>query len=331
MLRSAVKLLDAWFLAAMTVLVIVVFAVLQPTWLSVGTFQLLLADNAPLAIVAAAMTFSIISSNIDLSPGSMVGLVGVIIGLAGGGGRGIVVGILAGLALALVVGTATGLLVSRLGLNAIVVTLATYVWARGLAIGLSHADSVSVGGTLVDFMNHYVAGFTFAVPLLVIAFVVAGYLLSRTRMGRYTYALGGDVTGARRAGVNVTRQTVLIFVFMAVMITVAAVVTVANLGTAQPLAGQGLELDAIVAVVIGGTRLTGGEGSMSRTVIGVLFIAILNSGLTNLGLSDAYFQLWKGVALLSVLAVQVVVRRRVVPALERRESPARIVSAAGTW
>jgi ribose/xylose/arabinose/galactoside ABC-type transport system permease subunit len=315
--RVGAKLLDAWFLAAMTVLLIVLFVVIEPEWLTTGTFQVLLSDNAPLAIIAVAMTFSMISGNIDLSPGSMIGLVGVIIGLAGGDGRGVLVGIAAGLALALLVGVISGLLVARAGLNAIVVTLATYIWARGLAVGFSHAGSVDVGSSLVSFMNHYVAGFTFAVPILLIAFVLGWYLLARTRMGRYTYALGGDVAGARRAGVHVTRQTVLVFAFMALMITVAAVVTVSNLGTAQPLAGQGLELDAIVAVVIGGSRLTGGEGSIPRTAIGVLFIAVLNSGLTNLGLSDAYFELWKGVALLSVLAVQIVVRRRVLPALDR--------------
>lgn len=316
MLRAfAARLLDAWFLAAMTVLLIVVFAVVQPGWLTVGTFQILLADNAPLAIVAVAMTFSIISSNIDLSPGSMIGLVGVVIGLVGGDGRGVGVGIAAGLGAALLVGVVTGLLVARAGLNAIVVTLATYIWARGLAVGLSHASSVEVGGSLVTFMNHYVAGFTFAVPLAVIAFLVGWYLLARTRMGRYTFALGGDAEGARRAGIRVTRQVVAIFAFMAVMTTIAAVVTVSNLGTAQPLAGQGIELDAIVAVVIGGSRLTGGEGSMPRTAIGVLFIAILNSGLTSLGLSDAYYELWKGVALLGVLAMQIGVRRRLLPAL----------------
>jgi ribose/xylose/arabinose/galactoside ABC-type transport system permease subunit len=313
------KLLDAWFLVAMTIVLIVIFAVIEPGWLTTSTFQLLLSDNAPLAIVAAAMTFSIISGNIDLSPGSMIGLVGVIIALVGGGGVGI--GILAGLGAALAVGTVTGLLVARLRLNAIVVTLATYIWARGLAIGLSHANALQVGGSVVNFMNHYVLGFTFAVPLAVIAYGVGWFLLARTKMGRYTYALGGDVVGARRAGINVTRQTILIFAFMALMITVAAVVTVGNLGTAQPLAGQGIELDAIVAVVIGGSRLTGGQGSIPRTAIGVLFIAILNSGLTNLGLSDAYFELLKGVTLLSVLAVQIVVRQRVLPTLARPQNP----------
>lgn len=324
--RLAANLLDAWFLAAMTVVLVVVFAIVEPAWLNTGTFQLLLADNAPLAIVAVAMTFSIISGNIDLSPGSMVGLVGVIVGLVCQHGGGVGLGIAAGLAAALGVAVATGLLVARLGLNAIVVTLATYIWARGLAIGFSHAGSLPVGDGLVTFMNRYVAGFTFAVPLAVIVFAIGWYLLARTRMGRYTYALGGDVAGARRAGVHVTRQTVLVFAFMGAMITVAAVVTASNLGTAQPLAGQGLELDAIVAVIIGGSRLTGGEGSMPRTAIGVLFIAILNSGLTNLGLSDAYFQLWKGVALLGVLAVQILVRRRALPSLSRRPS---LAPAAG--
>jgi ribose/xylose/arabinose/galactoside ABC-type transport system permease subunit len=128
-------------------------------------------------------------------------------------------------------------------------------------------------------------------------------------MGRYTYAMGGDPTAARRAGVNTALFTLLIFLLMGAMIGISAVVTVGQLGSAQATAGLGLELDAIIAVVIGGTRLSGGEGNVGRTALGVVFLSILNSGLLNLGLTDSYFQLYRGLALLSVLSVQIVVRR----------------------
>jgi ribose transport system permease protein len=114
---------------------------------------------------------------------------------------------------------------------------------------------------------------------------------------------------------------------MGAMIGLSAVITVGQLGSAQATAGLGLELDAIIAVVIGGTRLSGGEGNVGRTALGVIFLSILNSGLLNLGLTDSYFQLYRGLALLAVLSVQIIVRR-VTDEEERRKREQEQLSAA---
>jgi ribose/xylose/arabinose/galactoside ABC-type transport system permease subunit len=298
------------------------FASLQPFWLSTGTIQLLLADNAPLAIVAAAMTFAIIAGNIDLSPGSMIALAGVVMGLVFQATGSLAAAVLACFVCVLIIGLLNGLLVAKLGLSAIVVTLATYNYARGLAVGLSDAESISVSGGVIDALQGDIGGgFTPPVLIAVAVYAVGWYLLGKTRTGRYTFAMGGDPAGARLAGINLTRQTLVVFLVMALATGLATLVTVAQLSTAQPLAGNGIELDAIIAVVIGGSRLTGGQGSVVRTALGVLFIAILNSGLANLGLPDAYFLFWKGTALLAVLTIQVMTRRWLIPALGRRWSP----------
>jgi ribose transport system permease protein len=161
----------------------------------------------------------------------------------------------------------------------------------------------------------------------VAAYLLGWFLLARTKMGRYTYAIGGDPTAARRAGIDTRLYTTLIFLLMGSMVGVSAIITVGQLGSAQASAGAGLELDAIIAVVIGGTRLAGGEGNIGRTALGVVFLSILNSGLLNLGLTDSYFQLYRGLALLAVLSVQIILRR-LTDEEERRRREGEHLSAA---
>jgi ribose transport system permease protein len=301
--------IDTWFLLIMTGALLLAFRIVQPGWLNSQTVQNLVIQGTPLALVAMAMTFAIISRHIDLSPGSMIALSGAVIGLVYTAQGSLALAILAGLGTALGAGLLNGFLVAGLGLNAVMVTLAAYIWARGLTIGANAGNPIDVGSGLGNVVNASWHGFTLTAPLVVAAYVAGWFLLTRTKMGRYTYAMGGDPTAARRAGVNTALFTLLIFLLMGAMIGISAVVTVGQLGSAQATAGLGLELDAIIAVVIGGTRLSGGEGNVGRTALGVVFLSILNSGLLNLGLTDSYFQLYRGLALLSVLSVQIVVRR----------------------
>jgi ribose transport system permease protein len=319
--------LDVWFLFAMTVALLVLFRLLEPDWLNGRILQSLVAQNAPLALVALAMTFAVISRYIDLSPGSMIGLAGAVVGVVYSSTGSLGLAVVAGLATGIGGGLLNGLVVAGLGVNAIMATLAAYIWARGLALAITHSDPIEVGGSLGRIVNHSVGGFTITAPLVLAAYVGGAFLLARTRMGRYTYAMGGDPVAARRAGVNVTLYSTLIFVLMGVMVGLSSLIVIGQLTSAQPYAGAGLELDAIIAVIIGGSRLSGGEGNVARTAMGVVFLAILNSGLNNLGLTDAYYQLYKGAALLGVLAVQVWLRRLVAEDDRRRHERAQVAAA----
>jgi ribose/xylose/arabinose/galactoside ABC-type transport system permease subunit len=301
--------LDTWFLLIMTGALLVLFRIAEPDWLNSQTLQSLVSQNAPLALVAMAMTFSIISRHIDLSPGSMIALSGVVIGLVYSSNGSIWLALAAGLGVAFGVGLMNGFLVAVVGLNAVMVTLAAFIWARGLTIGARSGSPIVVDGGLPGVVQASWGGLTLTAPVVVAAYVLGWFLLSRTKMGRYTYAIGGDPTAARRAGIETRLYTIFVFLLMGAMIGVSAIITVGQLGSAQASAGTGLELDAIIAVVIGGTRLAGGEGNVGRTALGVVFLSILNSGLLNLGLSDAYFQLYRGLALLGVLSVQIILRR----------------------
>jgi ribose transport system permease protein len=322
------RYLDAWFLAAVTVVMVVVFRVIEPSWLNSTTLQSIVTQNGPLAIVAMAMTFSIISRHIDLSPGSMLALASVVTGLVYRDEGSLALGLAAALAVCLASSLLNGLLVSRLGLSAIMVTLATYIWARGLALGFTNGDPIVVNTGLTSVVNHTVGGFTIVAPLVLVVYLAGGYVLSQTRFGRYTHAMGGDPVGARRAGVRVALNTTLIFGVMGVATWLASTIVVGQLESAQPYAAPTLELDAIIAVIIGGTRLAGGEGNVGRTLLGVAFISILNSGLLNLGLTDAYYQLYKGGALLAILSAQILLRRRVAADVRRRIEEERLLAEA---
>jgi ribose transport system permease protein len=294
----------------MTIILVGIINAENPAWFSLTTLQTAVSQNAAVAIVAVAMTFSIISGNIDLSPGAMIALTGVIVGLVFEHTSNLFLGICAGFGFAIAVGLVHGFLVGKLRINAIIVTLAAYIWARGMAIGLANATSISVNTSFMNFVNtSSFLGIYFAVFVVILAYLVGWYLLNRTKMGRYTLAIGGDVRAVERAGISVLRQILLIFGFMGVMIAVATVITTSQAASAQPYAADGLELDVIIAVIVGGTKLTGGEGSIVKTAVGVLFISLLNSGLGNLGIRDADVFLIKGIVILLVLSVTAVAQR----------------------
>jgi ribose transport system permease protein len=324
---GAARYLDLWFLGAMTIVMLVAFWSVEPSWLNARTIPAIIAQNAPLALVAMAMTFSIISRHIDLSPGSALALSGVVAGVTYRETGSLELGVIAALVSALAVSLVNGVLVAGLGLSAIMVTLAAYIWARGLALALTGGDPVAVGGWLTDLTNTSVAGFTVTLPVVLVAFVAGWALLTRTKLGRYTHAMGGDPAAARRARIDVPRYTLLVFGLMGLAVGIGALIVVGQLASAQPYVAGGLGLDAIIAVIIGGTRLMGGEGSIPRTALGLTFISILNSGLLNLGLTDAYYQVYKGAILLAVLSAQIWLRR--ISATAERRRMAAVVAAPG--
>jgi len=305
------RVVERSFLVVAIALLFVLFWRISPAWMNGQTVQFVVAQSAPLEVVTVGMTIAMISGNIDLSPGSMLSLSGMVMGLVYERTASLWLGLLVGLALCLLVGAATGLLVGRLRMSAIVVTLATFIWAAGLATAINSANAIQMTGSVLRVLNAGTSGWTVAIGVVVFAYVVGHLLLVRTKFGKYSRAIGGNLEFARRAGVPVQRYVLYVFLFMSLTIWIGTVMSVAQLGAAQPLAGSGLELQAIVAVVIGGTRLTGGEGSMWRSALGALLLAVLGQGLSSLGLSDAYYSLWEGVAVIVVLALSVVLQRAV--------------------
>src|SRR3990170_805402 len=163
--------------------------------------------------------------------------------------------------------------------------------------------------TLSNLQNILEQNAALAIVAVGVTFGIVSRLLNKTRLGRYTYAIGGDELATKEAGVRTGLYKIGIFLFSGFLVGIASVITMARMGAAEPNAVFGLELDAIVAVIIGGNKLAGGEGSLRMTIFGVLFLALLNNGLSTMGLRDAYFYFYKGMVILIALFVEVTSRR----------------------
>jgi ribose transport system permease protein len=293
-------------------LVIVVFFTITggSKFLSASNFSLISQNIAVWAVIGVGMTFVIITSGIDLSVGSVLVFASVVSAKVmegmGGEGRGVaaaglVVAILGGL----VWGIVNGVLVAVAKVPALIVTLGTLSVALGLAQVLTGGiDIRSVPSELTDFSVYTkivgIPGLPF-VALVVVVF--GGILLHKTKFGRYTYAIGSNEEAARRTGIKVTRHLVCVYAFAGTLAGVGAILTLAQFGTTT-IAGQSLtNLNVIAAVVIGGTSIFGGEGSIFGTVVGLFIPAVLQSGFVIIGVQP----FWQGVAVGTVLIAAVYV------------------------
>src|SRR6202049_3709698 len=192
------------------------------------------------------------------------------------------------------------LMVGRLRLEPLIVTLAAWIWARGLSVSLTGARTIPFDAGFVQFMNApLLAGFTPAVALVPVAFVPGWRVLTRLPIGMRLYALGNDPRTLRQAGVDDRATRFLILLIMGCFTAAGMGVMLGRLGAGGPTAGFGLELDAIAAVVIGGASFRGGEGRLRDTAIGVAFLAVMNNGLSGLQMTDAGFFLIKGGTILA--------------------------------
>jgi ribose transport system permease protein len=303
-------LLKEFGLVIMAVLLIIVFTVLNHDFLTFDNLVSILEQNAALAIVAVGVTFTIIAGQFDLSPGSVVALSGVVLAVVLRGTGSMTVALAASLVVALACGLFNGVLLSYVGINSVIVTLAAMIWARGLALGITGGDSLPFVNPFIAFMNNRsMFGISPDILVVVVSYLIGWYMLNRTRLGRYTYALGGDVEATKQAGVNTDLSKLLLFLLSGFFVWLATIVTTARMSAGAPNAVYGLEFDAIVAVIIGGSSMMGGEGSIRKTIVGVIFLSILNNGLSTMGMRDSAFYLYKGAVILVALFFEVISRR----------------------
>lgn len=310
MRRAWGRFLGSYGLLLMLAILVAIFTAVNPRFLTVTNLTTLLEQNADVAIVAVGMTFAIISRNIDLAPGSLIALSGVIAGLVFNATGNLYLGLLCAVGVAVMIDLLDGMLIALVGIDPLIVTLAAWIWVRGLAISLTNANSIVIRSPFVDFMNNTrVLGISPPIVLIVLVYLFGWFVLNKTKLGRYTFAIGGDERATVQAGINTAFYKILMFGMLGLLAGLATVVTVSRFGAAAPDAAYGLELDAIVAVIIGGNAFQGGEGGLRKTIVGVLFIAVLNNGLRSQGMRDADFYAYKGAAILLALVFEVVSRQ----------------------
>lgn len=264
-------------------------------------------------LVALPMTFIIITGGIDLSVGSILGLCAVLLGVLWGG-LGLPLGLV--LVLVLIVGVLAGLfnalLIVRVGVPPLIMTLATLALYRGLAQGISEARSVTgYPEWFFWFGQGSVAGLPIQLGLFIVMALLAAIVLRSTTLGRTLYAIGNNPVGARFSGLPVGRNLAVIYAFSGLMAASAAIIFVSRVTTTRSDMGTGLELDAIAAVVLGGTSIFGGKGSILGTVIGLVLIQLLKNGLALMGVtSDATIIVIGTMLILAILVNNSIQNRR---------------------
>jgi ribose transport system permease protein len=270
-------------------------------------------DSSYLVLIAIGMTFVIISGGIDLSVGSVFALAGVLTAYGSQWGSGVAV------ALPLVacglIGLVNGLLVGRARVAPFIVTLATLLFARGLAFAASQEGNkvylIPADLTLTRVGQAKVLGLGAPVVFALVAFAVGLVVLTRTRFGQSVYAIGGSPEGAELMGLPVSRVRVVVYVLSAVLAAIAGILVAAQTSSGLPTIGEGRELEAIAAVVIGGTLLSGGAGSLGGTLAGALLLKVIQNIINQVGtLSSYYQQVVSGVFLLVVVLIQTRLSRR---------------------
>ena len=304
--------------------VFVFFALAAPNFLSAGNMVILAKHVALNAILAIGMTFVIITGGIDLSVGSIVGLCGMVAGylvLNGIDLAGLGIGytlwlntfeiILVALLVGVLVGAVNGLLITRLNVAPFIATLGTLYVARGLAL-------LSSGGATFPNLNGSpdygsasfralgegsLLGITWPIWIMIVLACASAYMASRTPLGRYIYAVGGNERSAALSGVKVSRVKMFVYMCSGFCAAIVGLIITSQLVAAHPATGETFELNAIAAAVLGGTSMSGGRGRIGGTVIGAFVIGILADGLVMMGVSSFWQTVIKGLVIIAAVVV----------------------------
>ncbi len=284
---------------------------LNSNFVGESNISIMLRAAASIGVVSVGMTFVIISGGIDLSVGSMVALASVWMTTVATQEYGPFVMVICALAVGLGAGLINGVLIAYGKVVPFIATLAMYASARGLAERLSERQTqrVSEQGYL-DFFRGDFLGIPVLIWMLALVFAVGWVLLNRTTFGRRTFAVGGNVEAARLAGINVKLHTAMVYGIAGLCCGIAAVMVVARTTAGASTNGMFYELDAIAAVVIGGTLLSGGRGTLIGTLIGVLIFTVVNSIFTQNNLDTATQNIAKGVIIVVAVLLQATTIRR---------------------
>ncbi|ABM02208.1 ribose ABC transporter membrane protein [Psychromonas ingrahamii 37] len=277
------------------ILLIVVVAFMNEYFFTVNNLLNILRQTSVIAIIAAGMTLVILTAGIDLSVGSVLALCGAfaasMISLEIPIAIAVPISLLGGALL----GCATGGIIAKGKVQAFIATLVMMTLLRGVTMVYTDGRPISAGYTdVADNFAWFGTGYVFGIPvpvwIMIAVFAAIWYLLNHTRFGRYVYALGGNESATRLSGINVDRVKIGVYAICGLLSALAGIIITSRLSSAQPTAGMGYELDAIAAVVVGGTSLAGGRGRITGTLIGALIIGVLNNALNLMDVSS-YFQM----------------------------------------
>lgn len=293
------------------VFLVIILWILTPHFMTISNLLNVVQQTSINAIIAVGLTFVIITAGIDLSVGSILAFSGVVLASVLNAGMPVPIAMLAGLGVGLLCGIVNGLLISYGRLPPFISTLGLMSVARGAALLYTHGRPIS---GFTNGFRYLATGEILHIPMpviiMVIVYLIAHFVLTRTIFGRYTYAIGGNEEAAILSGVNVKFYKTMVYGLCGVLSGLAAIILTARLNSAQPIAGIMYELDAIAATVIGGTSLMGGEGRVTGTLIGALIMGVIRNGLNLLGVSSFVQQTVIGSVIIIAVLIDMALKRQ---------------------
>ncbi|GAA4852546.1 ribose ABC transporter permease RbsC [Paenibacillus vulneris] len=288
------------------IILIIIVSVLNPSFLEPLNILNLLRQVSINALIAFGMTFVILTGGIDLSVGSILALSSAFVANMMVAGFDPVLAIIIGCLLGGVMGMVNGFMITKGKMAPFIATLATMTIFRGLTLVYTNGNPITGLGDSLTFQmfgRGYMLGIPVPAVTMIIAFVILWVVLNKTSFGRKTYAIGGNEKASIVSGIKVPRVKIMIYSLAGMLSALAGSILTSRLNSAQPTAGTSYELDAIAAVVLGGTSLSGGRGRIVGTLIGALIIGTLNNGLNLLGVSSFYQMVVKGIVILIAVLI----------------------------
>jgi ribose transport system permease protein len=290
------------------IFLIVVVSFLNPNFFTVDNILNILRQTSVNAIIAVGMTLVILTAGIDLSVGSVLALCGAFAASLIAMEVPILIAVPTALLAGAALGAISGIIIAKGKVQAFIATLVTMTLLRGVTMVYTDGRPISTGFTdTADAFAWFGTGYALGIPvpvwIMVVVFASVWYLLNHTRFGRYVYALGGNESATRLSGINVDKVKIGVYAICGLLAALAGIIVTSRLSSAQPTAGMGYELDAIAAVVLGGTSLMGGKGRIMGTLIGALIIGFLNNALNLLDVSSYYQMIAKAVVILLAVLV----------------------------
>ncbi len=300
--HSVLRFLGNWYTLLAFIAIVIAGSILSPDFFTITNFRNVSLQLSMAVIIAIGMLCTILTGGIDLSVGSIVALAGCI--AAGLTQQGVfpILAILVVLVLMGIAGSVSGLLVSKGGVAPFIATLATMTIWRGAAYIYQVGQDRRIDGTLfVTLLTAQAGPVPVPVIIMVIVALIAGFVLTRTRFGRSVYSVGGNREASRLAGISVDWTLVIVYIISAILAGLSGIILTARLALGTALVGQGYELDAIAAVVVGGASMSGGVGTVLNTVLGAFIIGFLNNILNLTGVAAYPQMIIKGIIIVAAV------------------------------
>lgn len=292
------------------VLLSLIFGFMSDKFFSVDNLLTVALQSAIIAIIAIGQTYVIITTGIDLSIGSNIALAGIIAAIIMTNGFSVPIAVVGGLLAGCLVGLINGLITVYGNITPFIVTLGTMSIVRGTSLVITKGIPVTdLPASFTTIGTGSVVGIPIPAIIMLVLVGIFGFVLAKTKLGRYTYAIGSNFEAARLSGINTKRTLISIYIISGFLAACAGLILAARVVSAQPTAGTGYELDAVAASVIGGASLLGGEGMILGTFIGALVIGVLRNGLNLINVSAFWQQIVIGAVIIAAVYIDRVKRK----------------------